>query len=272
MTRLLSLVLVASAAVAQQVPVVPCGTSAGGGTKWCVGTAGQDVDLGSTLLETRGSWPDAGLAILRPVTSGATLQLEGAQGVGNITGRPNAIIRTKSAIDGGVILSVRNNNTEIFAVNASGASGTFASQTVTGTATIATGKIDVLDAGVARINGTLQTLGPNLLGQITTAQALDAGLFSKVGGVSIGGVVAQDGGVATHVCQYGYGAMTANALAVTFTRAFSSNTSCTCSHVDTTNTNPCTILAAGVPTTTGVTFAVASGGTDVVHWMCCGDL
>lgn len=138
--------------------------------------------------------------------------------------------------------------------------------------------LGVVDAGPAHFRANVSVAGNTLatgtLGvtAVTTLVALDAGVQSKVGGVTIGGIIAQDGGLSTRVCQYGYGAMTANALAVTFTRAFSSNPSCFCTHVDTTNTNPCTLTAASVPTTTTASFSVASGGTDVVHWQCCGDL
>lgn len=69
----------------------------------------------------------------------------------------------------------------------------------------------------------------------------------------------------------GSGAMTAGALAVTFGTAFSAAPICNCTHVNTTNSNACVISSAAVPTTSGVTFAVTSGGTDVVHWCCMGD-
>lgn len=107
---------------------------------------------------------------------------------------------------------------------------------------------------------------------VLSTSALDAGVQSKVGGVNIGALVAIDGGVATRSCQFSYGAMTASALAVTFNPAFTSNPQCQCTHVNTTNTNPCTLASGSVPTPTTANFAVASGGTDVVHWLCCGDI
>lgn len=69
--------------------------------------------------------------------------------------------------------------------------------------------------------------------------------------------------------QHAASAMTAGALAVTFGTAYTSVApTCTCTHVNTTNSNPCVISVA--PSTTAVTFAVASGGTDVVDWICMG--
>ena len=77
-------------------------------------------------------------------------------------------------------------------------------------------------------------------------------------------------GTAAQAIESGSAAMTTGALAVTFTTAFGAAPKCVCTHVDTTNTNPCTIQAAGAPSTTAVTFAVASGGSDVVHYFCIG--
>jgi hypothetical protein len=65
-------------------------------------------------------------------------------------------------------------------------------------------------------------------------------------------------------------AMTSNELAVTFATAFGAAPSCNCTHVNTSNTNACNIKSGSAPTTAGVTFAVASGGTDVVDWICIG--
>ncbi len=78
-----------------------------------------------------------------------------------------------------------------------------------------------------------------------------------------------DGGSPTPRLEYGAGAMTGGSLAVTFKNAFAFAPICTCTHTDTTNTNTCTIHVAA--TTVGVTFAVASGGTDRVDWHCIGD-
>jgi hypothetical protein len=70
----------------------------------------------------------------------------------------------------------------------------------------------------------------------------------------------------------GSGAMTAGELAVTFGTAFGASPICNCTHVGTTNINACAIKTGATPTTTGVTFTVTLGGTDVVHWFCQGDL
>lgn len=72
---------------------------------------------------------------------------------------------------------------------------------------------------------------------------------------------------AAQLIQSGSGAMTANALAVTFPTAFGVAPNCNCTH---TNAVP---IACGISTaanTTSVTFAVAAGGTDVVQWICIG--
>lgn len=70
--------------------------------------------------------------------------------------------------------------------------------------------------------------------------------------------------------EVGSGAMTAGELAVTFSTSFGAAPVCVCTHVNTTNTNACNIKSGSTPSTTGVTFAVTSGGTDVVHWNCVG--
>lgn len=82
--------------------------------------------------------------------------------------------------------------------------------------------------------------------------------------------VVHGSGTAQQAIESGSGAMTGGALAVTFGTAFSVAPKCTCTHVNTTNANACNISSAGVPSTTAVTFAVTSGGTDVVHWICIG--
>lgn len=259
--RLALLSVLFAAPVLAQAPVAfPCGAGVA-----CVGTAGQPVQLGGAIKASQGYWPDGGLALIENIVSGVPVTIQGNQS--RTSTLPDVIVAGANSRDGGQpIFSVRTGSHTVFSVSGAGVV-TSSGDTNTGTL-----KVAVLDAGVARVNGTLQTLGPNLLGQITTVQALDAGVYSKVGGVSIGGEVAQDAGVASHFCQHGYGAMTAGELAVTYTRAFSSNASCICSHTQTTNTNACGIKTGTAPSTTDVTFAVASGDTDVVFWLCCGDI
>lgn len=70
--------------------------------------------------------------------------------------------------------------------------------------------------------------------------------------------------------EVGSGAMTGGELAVTFGTGFGTAPICNCTHVNTTNANGCNIKSGATPTTTTVTFAVTSGGTDVVHWNCVG--
>lgn len=87
------------------------------------------------------------------------------------------------------------------------------------------------------------------------------------------GVMSTGEGIGGNVLmtQVGNAAMTAGELAVSFPTLFHSPTpSCVCTHVNTTNSNPCSIKNGAVPTLSGVTFVVASGGTDVVHWSCVG--
>ena len=77
-------------------------------------------------------------------------------------------------------------------------------------------------------------------------------------------------GTAQQAIERNSAALVANELAVTFATAFGAAPVCVCTHVNTTNSNPCTIKSGSAPTTTAVTFTVASGGTDVIHWMCLG--
>lgn len=108
---------------------------------------------------------------------------------------------------------------------------------------------------------------------VTSLGALDAGVQSKVGGATIGALLAQDGGVATRVCQFGYVALSTGAASVTYTTAFSSLPQCQCTHRNTTNANACVIdIATAAPSATVAKFAVTSGGSDVIDWLCCGDL
>jgi hypothetical protein len=73
---------------------------------------------------------------------------------------------------------------------------------------------------------------------------------------------------AAQAIESGSTAMTGGALAVTFSTAFGAAPACSCAHVNTTNSNACVISVA--PSTTAVTFAATSGGTDVVNWFCIG--
>lgn len=129
------------------------------------------------------------------------------------------------------------------------------------------GMVQVLQVGVSeQVNGTLGVTG------ISTLQALDAGANSRVAGLPIVVGTAQDAGTSTTPSiQWGYQALAANEAAVTFTRAFSANPSCFCTHTQTTNANDCGVKTGTAPSTTAVTFAVTSGGTDVVYWICVGD-
>lgn len=222
--------------------VAPCGPSA---SCYRVGASSSTIELGAVKTVPYAT-PDGGSpqARLLSTTSSTPIAVLGSQS--RTSTQPDVIIGGLNARDGGQgpIVSFRTGGYEVATVTSNGTT----------------------------INGTLQASGPSGLGRVTTVQALDAGLYSKVGGVTIGGELAQDGGVASHFCQHGYGAMTAGELAVTYTRAFTSNSSCICSHTQTTNANACGIKTGTAPSTTAVTFAVASGDTDVVFWICCGDI
>lgn len=80
--------------------------------------------------------------------------------------------------------------------------------------------------------------------------------------------VVHGSGTVAQAMESGASAMIAGSLPVTFGTAFSAAPSCVCTHVNTTNSNPCVIGVA--PSTSGVTFAVTSGSTDVVNWLCMG--
>lgn len=166
--------------------------------------------------------------------------------------------------------------------NVTATNGSFSTITTTTANVGGTEKVAVLDAGVALINGQLQALGPivgtsetlsTTLGVtgVTTLVALDAGVNSKVGGITIATAQAADGGVRSPLIQFGYAAMTTGAVTITFRTAFTSNPQCQCAHRNTTNSNPCVLDASTVPTTTAAKFLVASGGSDVIDWLCIGD-
>lgn len=116
----LAIVLSLSLGVGERV--TPCGSAV------CVGNTGQDIQLGGTVLETRGSYlPDGGMAALRPVVTGAVLTLQGTQSSGAVV-NPDVIIGSlnthTAAADGGhlSIVSFRNGSTELLGVNVSGVS------------------------------------------------------------------------------------------------------------------------------------------------------
>lgn len=238
--------LLAVAAEAQVPPARQCDGPV------CVGVDGQDVNLGGTVLETRGPYPDAGLAVLKPIVADATLELQGIQAVGN-PGRPDVVIRSQRAHDGGTIISFRNNQTEIFAVTASGTTTT-GSETMSGTL-----KVAILDAGVANIQGQLGVAGNvAIAGTIATAKAdvLDAGLARFNGSVQIVAGLSSGnctlGGESPSVCP----AQTALA-----------GSRCVCQPVGTS----AAIAAAGCAVSlSGSTLTVTSlnGGTHVVNWHC----
>lgn len=68
----------------------------------------------------------------------------------------------------------------------------------------------------------------------------------------------------------GMDAGTTGVLTVAFGTAFASAPICVCAHMDTTNTNPCTIDHTTVPTSALARFNVASGGSDKISYCCFG--
>lgn len=261
MTRYLLCVAVLGAVAHAQPPLVePCG---GVGSCVRVGTTdGGQVQLGGAAQTSRYSQSDGGANRVRfqplsPIT--------GVEIVGNQprTGaQPDVIIGGLNARDGGQgpIVSIRTGTYEIARFNTAGlvVNGTTSggAQTVSSLAV----------TGNATVGGTLGVTG------VTTLVVLDAGVNSKIGGRMIAVGRAQDGGATTPLMQWGDGPLVADELAVTYTTAFANNPSCVCSHTQTTNTNACGVKTGTAPSTTAVTFAVASGGTDVVFWQCMGDL
>lgn len=179
----------------------------------------------------------------------------------------------------------RRINGDLTVVGNSTLTGTTTHTGVTTFAAIDAGlvKTNILDAGRAHIVDDLSvgddvtvtgdvTVGATLgVTGVTTLAALDAGINSKVGGVAIATGKPQDGGVVTPLMQWGYQALSSDEVAITFTTAFSAIPSCTCTHVQTTNANACGIKSGTVATVSAVTFAVTSGGTDLIYWQCMGD-
>lgn len=80
-------------------------------------------------------------------------------------------------------------------------------------------------------------------------------------------IVVHGTGTAAQALEYGSGAMTAGALAVTFSTAFGAAPVCVCNHV---KAVPLACGPTSVASATTVTFAVATGGTDTVNYSCAG--
>lgn len=256
MKRLAVVAVLLAATVAHAIggEVIPCGTAAP-----CVIVGSPDggaVQLGAVLQSSRFVQQDGGAVLrIQPVPASTPIALLGNQA--RTSTEPDIIIGGTIARDGGQgpIVSFRTGSYEIASITSGGISSNVP-QTVTG----------------LTVNGNESVTGTLGVGGVSTLSALDAGVRSKVGGVTIGGLLASDGGIATHVCEFGYRALSTGAIQVTFTRAFTSLPQCQCTHRNTTNSNSCTLVAATPPTITTADFAVASGGSDVVDYFCCGDL
>jgi hypothetical protein len=156
--------------------------------------------------------------------------------------------------------------------NSSGAAGLGGALTIrsggggaAGAGTGSSGGALIIDTGAATGAATAATLSIGA----TNAGAMTIGRSGQSITVNGYGVLTSHGTTVLSV-EKGATAMTASELAVTFATAFAAAPSCTCTHVNTTNTNACNIKSGAAPTTTTVTFAVASGGTDVVDWICIG--
>lgn len=240
MNRYLLCVAVSVASVAQAQLVRPCGGSA---SCTAVGVPdGGQVQLGGVLQSSR----SASQVVLQPLTSGLPISVLGNQG--RFVNSADVIIGGSVGRDGGsqVIVQFKSGSTPVGAISGS---------------------------GIASFNGVsapISSAGPNGLGGVTTIQALDAGLMSKVGGVLIGGLLSQDGGIVSNFCQFGYTALVDGDAGIVFTRAFGSLPRCQCTHVAVTTANPCVITTKA--STTAVGFSSQSAGTDDVDWQCCGAL
>ena len=248
MTRYLLCVVVFVAASAQAPLVYPCGTAN------CVGVGvpdGGPVQQAAILQTSRYVLPDAGLPRVRiqPLSPLTQVEILGAQA--RTSTEPDVIIGGLSARDGGQgpIVSFRTGSYEVATITTGGFSGT------------TTGPVNAT---------TITGSGPTNITGVTSLAALDAGVRSKVGGATIGAIQAQDGGISTQLCQHGYIALTSGDAGIVFRSAFTSIPSCNCTHIATTNANPCVISTA--PTTTAVGLSALNGATDVINFICCGDL
>lgn len=169
-------------------------------------------------------------------------------------------------LDGGVVNAVTVQATTVTAT-------TVASTTTTG---VLAGP---LDGGGGLENGDLQVLGRVIPGFITSIDggsanfALDVNVGGKIkkSGVPVLVAHAVDGGTAVQSTEVGWAVMANGAVTVTFQTAFAGIPICNCTHVDTTNTATCTIDHNVAQSASQTGFAVASGGTDRIHWSCTGD-
>ena len=179
------------------------------------------------------------------------------------------------------------NNTGQMVFSAPVAGGRFpGSLTAQGTTTLGSAFADYITiVGAAEGNGTTITaassganspitITPKGAGKlVTTGVTATVSASSFAAGTQIDSrlLVMDNNGGNQQACLWGSKALSGGSGAVTFGTAFSQAPYCDCTHVNTTNSNACVISSAGTPTTTGVTFSVTSGGTDVIHWRCCGD-
>ena len=76
---------------------------------------------------------------------------------------------------------------------------------------------------------------------------------------------------AAQAIEVGSDAGTSGVLSVTFAVPFNALPVCSCTHVDTTNANACSLDHTKLPSTTAAQFKVSSGGSDVIDWMCVGN-
>jgi hypothetical protein len=173
-------ILVAAVAFGQAAYV--CDTAA------CVGSTGQDVNLGGTVIETRGPRPDGGQAILKPAVASAVLQVLGNQS--RTSTLPDVIIGGSNARDGGSpIVSIRTGGYEVWSVAGSGAiaqgastlgATTISRLTVTSDAGIG-GNLGV--TGNAAITGTAAITGAtDVTGALTVESSKNHGSVLMDGG------------------------------------------------------------------------------------------
>lgn len=250
MKHLLPLLLLSVVAEAQAPVAYTCGPGSA-----CVGQAGQPVTLGNTVTVWQSAWPDGGLAIVQPYTSSVPLSLMGSQS--RTSTNPDVIIGGYNSRDGGQpILSVRTAGTEVFAVSGAGVV-TSSGNTNTGTL-----KVAVLDAGVARINGQLQVVGPVVgSAQIGTTAGIDAGYGLINGAFRVLGPLLLPEGVSSGSCTLD------GASPSVCTDTVTAGAICVCSPVGATAAIAAAGCAVGLSSTT-LTVTSANGATNVVNWHC----
>ena len=131
---------------------------------------------------------------------------------------------------------------------------------------------DVSIGGDAGVLANFYTAGTSTFG-LNMSVIADGGFHRVAADTDVevaGQLVPTQHGATQLAMEVGADAGTTGVLTVSFAPAFTAAPICTCSHVDTTNANACTVDHTVVPTTAVARFNVASGGTDKIMYMCVG--